>query len=107
MIVPVGMAAFGYVLMRKLVFDLVDEVLDDGSALVVKNGNREDRIALSDIANVNYSVFANPPRVTLLLRKPSLFGTQVTFCAPVRFVPFATSPVIDELIARIDASRRA
>jgi len=30
----------------------------------------------------------------------------VAFCAPVRFVPFSTSPIIDELIQRIDATRR-
>jgi hypothetical protein len=29
----------------------------------------------------------------------------VTFCAPTRFIPFATSPVIDDLIKRVDAAR--
>jgi hypothetical protein len=106
LIMPVVMAVVGYFFMKRLVFDLVDKVFDAGSALVVRNGNQEDRIELSDIANVSYSVFMNPPRVTLLLRKPGLFGDRVTFCAPIRFVPFASSPVIDELIRRIDASRR-
>ena len=78
-----------YFVMRKLVFDLVDEVVDLGDALLVKNGDREDRIALSDIINVNYSPLISPPRVTLSLRKASLFGKQVSFCAPIRFVPFA------------------
>jgi len=104
--VPIAMLGFGYWLMRKLVFDLVDEVLDTGDALIVRNRGREERVALANITNVSYSPFINPPRVTLSLRQPSLFGTKVTFCAPVRFMPFTTSPVVDELIERIDAARR-
>jgi hypothetical protein len=81
-IVPLVMIAFGYFLMQKLVFDLVDEVWDDGDALVVKNRGQEQRIALADIKNVNYSPFVSPPRVTLSLRRPTVFGEQITFCAP-------------------------
>mgnify|MGYP003353977341 CR=1 FL=1 len=47
----------------------------------------------------------NPPRVTLSLRKPGIFGDKVTFCAPVRIVPFTSDPTIDALIKRIDATR--
>jgi hypothetical protein len=106
LVVPVLMTVFGFVIMKKMVFDLVDEVIDEGDFLRIRNNSQEDRIALSDIINVGYVPYMNPPRVTLSLRRPSSFGTQVTFCAPVRFVPFATSPVIDELIQRIDAQRR-
>ena len=63
-IVPIAMIGFGYFIMQKLVFDLVDEVCDDGDALVVKNRGQEQRIALADIKNVNYSPFVSPPRVT-------------------------------------------
>lgn len=105
LIFPVGMAVFGYAFMKKLVFDLVDEVEDDGDALIVKNGGRSDRIALADIMNVSYSPLINPPRVTLTLRTASAFGNQISFCAPLRFVPFASHPRIEELIRRIDASR--
>jgi len=104
--VPIAMIGFGYFLMQKLVFDLVDEVWDDGDALVVKNGGQEQRVALSDIKNVNYSPFVSPPRVTLSLRRPTVFGEQITFCAPVRLVPFSPSPVIADLIDRIDRARR-
>jgi hypothetical protein len=31
----------------------------------------------------------------------------VTFCGPVRFIPFAANPVIDELIDRIDRARES
>jgi hypothetical protein len=106
-IAPIMMIV-GYFSMRKLVFDLVDEVLDAGDALVIRNRRLEERIALSDITNVGYSQYMNPPRVTLSLRNPSLFGDRVSFCAPVSLLPtFSTSPIIDELIKRVDAARRA
>jgi hypothetical protein len=104
--VPIAMIGFGYFLIQKLVFDLVDEVWDGGDALVVQNGGQEQRVALSDIKNVNYSPLINPPRVTLALRRPTVFGEQITFCAPVRLVPFSPSPVITDLIERIDRARR-
>jgi hypothetical protein len=106
LIVPVIMLGVGYTLMKKLIFDLADEVWDNGDALLVKKSGQEERIALSDIKNVNYSTMSSPPRVVLSLRRPSVFGDQVAFCAPIRFIPFSTSPLIDNLIERIDAARQ-
>src|ERR1700751_5855383 len=101
-LIPLAMMVFGYFLMKKLIFDLVDEVIDVGDALIIRNGDREARVALSDVMNVSYSPFMNPPRVTLLLRTPGVFGDQVTFCAPARFIPFLRrSPAIDDLIQRV------
>jgi hypothetical protein len=105
-VMPAVMAVIGYAIMKKLVFDLVDEVWDDGAMLIVRDKGREDRIALSNIMNVSYSPLINPPRVTLTLRQPSNFGTEISFTAPIRFVPFAKSPVIEDLIRRVDAARR-
>jgi len=105
---PPIMMVVGYFMMKKLVFDLVDEVLDAGDALVIRNGHLEDRIALADITNVGYAQLMNPPRVTLSLRNPGVFGDRVSFCAPVSLVPtFSTNPIVDELIQRIDAARTA
>ena len=106
LLVPGFIAVFMFVMLKKLVFDLIDEVWDAGDALIVRNSGQEDRIVLSDITNVSYSPYLNPPRVVLSLRTPSVFGDKIAFGAPVRFNPFATSPIIDELIARIDAARR-
>jgi hypothetical protein len=39
------------------------------------------------------------------LRRPTIFGDQITFSAPVRLVPFSTSPVINDLIERVDRAR--
>src|SRR5262245_49275261 len=102
---PLLIVALGYFVIDRLIWDMVDEVWDAGDALVVRNKRQEDRIPLAAIMNVNYSPFINPPRVTLKLRTPSVFGDAVTFCAPARFMPFAENPMVEELIRRIDAAR--
>ena len=105
LIVPVAMAVFGYALFRKLLFDLVDEVWDDGDALVVKNSGTEERVPLKNIVNVGFSTMINPERVTLTLREPGRFGKEITFSPPRRFLRFARSPIIGELIERVDRAR--
>ena len=105
LIMPVLMAVIGFVIMKKLLFDLVDEVWDDGTELVIKNRAVVERVPLSNIMNVSYMMLSNPPRVTLTLRNPGLLGKEVTFSPPVRWIPFARSPIVDQLIERIDAAR--
>ncbi len=70
LIVPIAMGVFGYFLMKNLIFDLVDEVYDDGDSLVVKKGSEEERVALSNIMNVGASTMTNPPRISLRLVTP-------------------------------------
>lgn len=103
---PIFMMVVGYFIMRKFIFDLADEVWDEGDSLLVRNRGEEARIALTDIKNVNYTPLLHPPRVVLSLRRNTAFGDQIVFCAPVRFVPFASSPIIADLINRIDDARR-
>jgi hypothetical protein len=105
-VVPVFMAIFGYFFMKKLIFDLADEVVDEGDALTVRFGSERQRIPLSEIINVSYSYMQNPNRVTLTLRTPCQFGKEVAFSPPARFLPFAKSPLITDLIERVDAARR-
>jgi hypothetical protein len=109
LLVPIVMGVFGYWLMKQLIWDLVDEVLDGGDYLLVRNRGREDRIHLSNIMNVGASTFTNPPRVTLKLVQPSKFGDEVTFSPVTRvhFNPFAKNPVVEELILRVHRARSA
>ena len=76
---PAFMAAVGYFILKKLVFDLADEVTDAGDALIVRFGSDQQRIPLSEISNISYAYMMNPPRVTLTLRTPSQFGKEVSF----------------------------
>ena len=107
LIVPVLMALFGIFLMKKLMWDLADEVEDAGDRLIVRMGSDEEQIPLANIMNVDYQYMTSPPRVTLTLRTPCRFGDKIAFCAPLRFIPFARSAVVDELIQRVDAARQA
>jgi len=106
-VVPIVMAAVGYILFRALIFDLVDEVWDDGDALLVRNAGIEQRISLANIINVGFSTLTRPERVTLTLREPGALGKEITFSAPTRFLALGRSPIIDQLIVRIDRARRA
>jgi hypothetical protein len=109
LVVPCFMAVLGYIVMKKLVLDLTDEVYDAGEFLVVRNRGREYRIPLSDIINVSVST-QNPTRITLRLIGPSSnspLGTEVAFSPEQRFTlnPFAKSDVAEELIVRVDKAR--
>ena len=107
LVVPGIMAIFGYFLMKKLVWDLVDEVYDGGDYLLVKNRGQEERIALSNIMNVSATTMVNPPRITLQLVKPSRFGAEIAFSPvrPITLNPFAKNAVAEELIVRAYAAR--
>jgi hypothetical protein len=107
--IPLIMMVFGYGLMRALVFDLVDEVWDDGNSLIVKNKGVEERIPFSNIININYQSM-RPPRATLTLRQPSRFGTKIVF-SPQTSLAFSLSEfpahvfenkIVNDLIQRIN-----
>jgi len=108
LIMPCVMAAFGFILMRKLVFDLADEVYDGGQFLLVKKKGTEQRISLSNIKNVNASTMINPPRITLSLVTPGEFGPEVSFCpvSSISLNPFRKNEVAENLIDRVDRARR-
>lgn len=104
-IVPLVMAVIGYFFMKKLVFDLINEVYDEGASLLFKNGQKEVRVNLRDIKNVSYSTMVNPPRVTLSIRHKTVFGDELSFSPPISFIPFKKNRDVLELIDRIDKER--
>jgi hypothetical protein len=105
LLVPVAMGVIGFMMFRQFFFSPVDEVYDDGDALVVRNAGCEERVMLSNIINIGYSTMTNPARITLTLREPGSLGKNITFIPPQRFAPFYRSPIIDELIERVDRAR--
>ena len=107
LLAPALMAVMGFLLMRFFVWDLADEVLDYGDHLLVRRGSEEERIALSNVMNVNASLNMNPQRVTLRLVTPGKFGQNVSFSPSASFSlnPFAKSPIVEELIVRAHQAR--
>jgi hypothetical protein len=105
----VFMAVLGALIMKKLVWDLADEVHDLGDYLLIRKGNEEERVPLSNIMNVSASTHINPPRVTLRLVRPGKFGPEITFTPRTcwRFMPFGKNPIVEDLIVRVDRARRA
>jgi len=105
LIMPIFMALFGYFVMKKLIFDLIDAVYDEGDSLLFKNNKKQIRVNLKDIKNVNYATMVNPPRVTLSIRYQTEFGDELSFSAPTSFIPFKKNTDIKNLIDRIDQAR--
>jgi hypothetical protein len=105
--VPVFMGVFGFFLMKKLMWDLADEVHDCGDSLLIRKGSDEERVPLSNIMNVSVSTNMNPPRITLRLVKPGRLGSEISFSPPFRLSlnPFAKDPVAEDLMVRVDQAR--
>jgi len=106
--VSAGILAFvgvvGWFILKKMIFNLADEVFDDGDTLLVRNQGREERIQLSEIAAVRCNKFFPPDKVTLILKESGGFGKEIAFLQPA-FVPLVNAPVIQSLINRIEAKR--
>ncbi len=105
-IMPILMAVFGYFIMKKMVFDLIDEVYDDGDALLFRNSGKEVRVFLQDIKNVSYQTMMNPPKVTLSIRYETGLGNELSFLPSMSFIPFKKNKDIEALIDRIDQAKR-
>ncbi len=108
LIQPLVMMAFGYILFRKLVWNLADEVRDGGSYLLVRKGSVEQRVLLTNVMNVSVSQFTNPRRLTLRLRRPCELGDEITFILKqptFQLNPFARNAIAEDLLKRVDAAR--
>ena len=103
----VGMFTVGFILFRKMVWDLADEVYDCGPHLIVRKGDEEDLVPLTNIMNVSVSSFHNPPRITLRLITPGRFGPEIAFSPTIVFTfnPFAKNAVAEDLIQRVHQER--
>jgi hypothetical protein len=96
--------------MKKVVWDLVDEVYDGGDYLLIKNKGREHQLSFADVMNVSGSLYTNPPRITLRIANASgagPLGSQVTFSPkrPFSLNPFAKNPIFEDLAVRVDRAR--
>lgn len=86
---------------KKRMTGLVDEVWDDGDAVIIKNGNREARVVLSNIRKVRYGGIGNAHFVTLQLHEACSLGQEISFVPPRKFLQFTRNPAVSDLISRI------
>lgn len=100
LLMPLAMAAFGYLLMRWLIFPLADEVFLDNDDVIVRKDGKEARFPVRQIINVDSSVMVNPERITLTLREPCELGREIVFSPCFRFHLFSRHPIAEELIAK-------
>jgi hypothetical protein len=104
---PLLLVPFVYFLMRKLIWDLADEVWDGGDHLVVKIGDQSESVPLANIMNISASTLVNPPRITLRLVNEGRFGKEISFSPPRNSFlnPFARNAVADDLIERVHRAK--
>lgn len=98
LLVLIGMAGFGYVIMSYLIFPLVDEAWIDGDHIFVRKGKTEVRFPIADIINVDSSKLMNPEHITLTLKNQTELGSEIVFSPPHRAWPFGKHPVAQELL---------
>ena len=111
LLVPIIMAGFGYVLMKKLVWDLMDEVYDCGDHLLIRNRGEETSVRLADVVNVSATTMVNPPRITLRVAgaETGKLGGDIAFSPsrPLFYNPFRLNPIAEDLMMRADEARQS
>lgn len=104
-VLTLGMIVLFYIYMKKNIWDLMDDVYDEGASLLLKKSGKEVRINLSDIKNVSYTTRTNPHRVTLSIRHTTELGDELSFSPPISWLPFKKNEDIEVFIERIDKAR--
>ena len=102
-----AIAIAGSLLMRLLVSDLADSVLDGGTYLQIRRSGIEAQIPFQDIVDVSASKYSRPPRVVLRLARASPLGSTISFLpeAPFTLNPFARNAIALKLLERALAAR--
>lgn len=106
---PLLIMVVGYLIVRLLLKDLVDEVWDNGKELLIVNEGHVEHVPLSGIVNISYSGLTNPKRATLQLRHPGRWGEKLSFIPPrstVKLFGLMDNEMVDDLVRRVDEARR-
>ena len=104
-IFPLGMMIFGYFLFKHIAWDLVDEVVDLQDSLVFRKGEKEQIVSFADIINISYTHMHSPERVIIYSRTKGAIGNELAFKPLSSWNPFAKSPIVEELIQRVERAR--
>ncbi|WP_338293078.1 hypothetical protein [Planctobacterium marinum] len=102
MVAPFPMALFGYFLMKKLIFGLVDEVYRQQDQIICRNGDKEERFNLSDIQSALYYTHSQPAKCVLRLRRNSNFGREIEFIPKINGNIFSFNADVEQLVDDVD-----
>lgn len=97
--------AVGYRLFRSFSCRVVDEVVDDGASLIIRNNGIDERVSLANVEAVLDGPVVRPVLITLRLGLPCRFGREVTFMPRYRFTWNDLHPLVDELRTRVAAAK--
>ena len=104
LLAPIAMGVAGFFFFKTFLWDLADEVVDEGDRLIVKNGTDKQIVFLKDIVNVNLQFFS-PERVVLTIRQKGHIDNQIAFIPPYRINKFSKNEFVVKLIKRVDDAR--
>ena len=91
----------GLFIIKRTVIPLLDNVYEEGASIILKNGNCEIRVNLTEIKYVDVVPFFSPQRVTLFFKNQTPFGNTASFVPKIYFVPFILHPDVKNVISRI------
>ena len=98
-----------YIVIKIFIFDLIDEVYDEGSSILFKNSGKEVRVSIKDIENVSYfsviNLFMGPLVVTASIGHKTELGNKLRFIVQKSSASLTKNRDIEELINRIDTAR--
>lgn len=108
------LATAGWYSMKGMLWELADEVWDDGDALVVRKGQQQERILLSDVGLLDYDVgkfferrYGSPTRVWLRARYFPRERPDITFLPIADEWFWRLHPALRDVIRRVEAARAA
>ena len=94
-------AAVFYMIQRSIFYDLIDEVWENEGFLELRRTGEQDRILISSILRVQGTTMQNPDVISLTLRAPCRFGSEISFSPSYRLFRWTEHPVARELRAKI------
>ena len=104
LIVPIIMAIVGYKILNNIIFNLSDEVFDNGDELIFHKGDKVQHVKLHDIINIDNIYMSAPARIVVHVKEKGPIGDQLAFLLPTKFATIKSS-LARELIERIDKAK--
>ena len=94
-------------LYRKIfVFDIIDEVFEDGESLVFRQRGKTARVLFSEIEKIHYETLWRPQKVTVTVSRKTELGRVLRFYPPRVGWLYEYDQDVKALIDRIDEAKR-